>query len=135
MSYGPKRINAVSVTMVLILAAVAYLGWRFAPVYFDAWTVEHTLREAANETYRVARIAEPARSQQLKVIVDKARADIVRLANVDDPDLNVSLDLDGDVVAVAADYTVIVTHPYINKKTVLHFHKREKTSIKRVEWE
>jgi hypothetical protein len=135
--YGqaPRRLNAVSVTLLLIALGAGYGLWRFFPAYFDSWTVEHTLKDAANQTYAVARIAEPGRSKQLKVIADKARADIVRLGHVEDPDLEVNLDLDGNDVAVSADYTVVVTHPYINKTTTLHFHKREKANVKRVEWE
>jgi hypothetical protein len=132
---GPKRINTVSIMLVLLALAAGYLLWRFFPVYFDGWTVEHILKDAANQTYRVARIAEPERTKQLKLIVDKARAEIVRLGHVEDPDLTVDLDLDGNEVAVSAEYRVVVTHPGIDKTTTLHFHKHEKASVKRVEWE
>jgi hypothetical protein len=132
---GPRRLNAVSLFLVLIALAAGYWLWRFFPVYFDGWTVEHTLKDAASQTYRVARIAEPTRTQQLKAIVDKAREDIIKLGHVDDPDLTVNLELDGNDVAVTADYSVVVTHPGINKTTTVHFHKREKASVKRVEWE
>ena len=132
---GPRRLNAVSVVLVLIALAAGYWLWRFFPVYFDGWTVDHTLKEAASQTYSVAHVAEPGRTKQLKVIVDKAREDIVKLAHVDDPDLTVNLDLDGNDVAVTADYSVVVTHPGTHRTTTLHFHKREKANVKRVEWE
>jgi len=55
--YGraPRRINAVSVTLFLIALSAGYLLWRFFPPYFDSWTVEHTLKDAANQTYAAHR--------------------------------------------------------------------------------
>ena len=46
-----------------------------------------------------------------------------------------TLNIDGDNVAVSADYSVVVTHPMITRTTTLHFHKTESADIKRVHWE
>jgi hypothetical protein len=135
-SYGqPRRLNAVTAIMILIGLGAGYWMWRFFPAYFDSWTVDHVLRETAAATYRLVRIAEPGRTRELKAMLDKARADIMRLGHVDDPDLLVNLNLDGDFATLSADYQVVVTHPIIHKTTTLHFHKVAQTSIKRVEWE
>ena len=109
--YGPRRINAVTVIMILWRAAAGYWVWRFFPAYFDGWTVDHLLKEAASSTYQLNRLNEPERTKQLKALVDKTRADIIKQGNVTDPDLVVNLDIDGDNVAVSADYSVVITHP------------------------
>lgn len=133
--YGPRRFNSVTVIMILMMAAAGYWLWRFFPVYFDGWSVDHVLKEAASKTYRMNQLKEPERTKALTELVDKTRADVIKQGNVTDPDLKVNLDIDGDNAAVSADYRVVVTHPVINKTTTLHFHKSETANIKRVNWE
>lgn len=134
-NYGPRRFNTVTMMMLLLALAAGYWVWRFFPAYFDGWSVDHLLKEAASKTYKLNQRQEPDRTKLLTELVDKTRADIARQGNVTDPDLKVNLDIDGENVAVSADYTVIVTHPFINKTTTLHFHKSETANIKRVNWE
>jgi hypothetical protein len=131
----PRRLNAVTMVLLLIAAATAYWFWRFFPAYFDGWSVDHILRESASATYRVMRLNEPARTKTLKAIVDKAREDIATKANVSDPDLVVDLNIDGNMATMTANYHVVITHPWINRTTTLHFTKSEKSDIKRVDWE
>jgi hypothetical protein len=134
--YGqPRRLNAVTLTMLLGGLAAGYWLWRFFPAYFDGWSVDHLLKEAASRTYKLNRLQEPERTRELKALVDKTRSDIQRQANVTDPELLVSLDIDGDNVAVSADYHVVVTHPIVTRTTTLHFHKSESANIKKVNWE
>lgn len=135
MAYGPRRFNSVTVVMILMVLAGAYWVWRFFPAYFDGWSVDHLLKEAASKTYRINQLREPQRTKDLTELVDKTRADIIKQGNVTDPDLKVNLDIDGDNAAVSADYSVVVTHPIINKTTTLHFHKSETANIKKVNWE
>jgi len=135
-SYGqPRRLNSVTAIMILMGLAAGYWVWRFFPVYFDGWSVDHLLKEAASSTYRLNRLNEPERTKQLKELVDKTRGDIIKQGNVTDPDLTVNLDIDGNNVAVSADYNVVVTHPLTSKTTTLHFHKSEAADIKKVTWE
>ncbi len=135
-SYGqPRRFNSVTLIMLLMAAAAGYWVWRFFPAYFDGWSVDHLLKEAASKTYKLNQLREPERTKQLTELVDKTRADIIKQGNVTDPELKVSLDIDGNNVAVSADYIVIVTHPMVSKTTTLHFHKSETADIKRVNWE
>ncbi len=137
-TYGqPRRFNAVTITMLLLAAAGGYWLWRFFPAYFDAWTVDHLLKEAASKTYRLNRLNEPDRTKELKALVEKTRLDIMKQANVTDPELDVTLDIpdDGKNCAVSADYSVIVTHPMVTTTTKLHFHRTEQADITRVRWE
>ena len=134
--YGqPRRLNIVTITLLLMGLAAGYWLWRFFPAYFDGWTVDHILRESAARTYKLNQMNEPGRTQQLKAMLDKTRADIQKQANVTDPELVVNLDILDNESTLSADYSVIVTHPLIDKTTTLHFHKVEKINIKRVQWE
>jgi hypothetical protein len=135
-SYGqPRRLNVVTFVMILMALAAGYWLWRFFPAYFDGWSVDHLLKEAASKTYRLNRLDEPERTKELTALVNKTKADIAKQGNVTDPDLLVNLDIDGNNVAVSADYKVVITHPYINKTTTLHFHRSESADIKKVNWE
>ena len=70
------------------------------------------------------------------MLVDKTKADILKQANVTDPDLEVNLDIDGDKAAVSADYQRR-RHASDRSRstTTLHFHKTEDADIKKVYWE
>jgi hypothetical protein len=132
---GPRRINAVSIVLVLLAAAGGYWMWRYFPVYFDAWSVDHILKEAASETYRANRLNEGSRMEQLKLIVDGAKAKIIKQVGIHDPELTVDLNVDGDKATMTADYTVRVTHPVIDKTSKIHFHREEQANIKFVKWD
>jgi hypothetical protein len=135
-TYGtPRRINAVSVTLFLLVVAGGYWFWRFFPVYFDAWSVDHILKEAASQTYQANRLTESQRMEQLKQIVDTARSKIVKQVEIKDPELTVNLNIDGDKATMTADYTVKVTHVVIDKITRMHMHREETANIKFVKWD
>jgi len=131
----PKRINAVSVAMMLLVAAAAYWMWVFFPVYWDAWTVDHQLRETAALCYRVNRYAEPGRTIELRKLLKKAQEDSIRLAHITDPEFDVSLEIEGDNLFLHAIYKVTVRHPVGNFVTTLNMNRTEKANIKQVSWD
>jgi len=136
MAYGaPRRLNAVSVTLLILGAAAAYWFWRFFPSYFDAWSVDHILKDAASQTYHANRLTDSQRMEQLKKIVDDARGKIVKQVGIRDPELTVDLNIEGDKALMTADYSVTVTHPGVSYVTHLHFHREETANIKFVKWD
>lgn len=136
MQYGqPRRLNAVTVTILLALCAAGYWFWRIFPAYFDGWTVDHILKETAAAVYRTSRLREPERSTELKNLVDKARTDIIKKANVSDPDLLVNLDIEGTTATLSAKYDVRVMLTPFERSVTLHFLKKETADIKVVSWD
>jgi hypothetical protein len=136
MGYGtPRRINAVTITLILLAAAAGYWFWLFFPVHFDAWSVDHILKEAASQTYQTQRLTDSQRMEQLKLIVDGARGKIIKQVGIHDPELAVNLNVDGDKATVTADYSVVVKHPWIGKRTQMHLHREEVANIKFVKWD
>lgn len=138
--YGqPKRLNVVTVTMLLLLLAAGYWMWRFFPAYFDSWSVAHILRESVAEVYKASRLNEASRGQALQEIVDRAITKIrsPTRVGITDPDLVVNLEIDPDTQAatMTADYCIVVTHPWITQTTTLRFHQSETMSVKKVNWE
>jgi hypothetical protein len=134
--YGqPRRLNALTFVMLLGALGAGYWLWRFFPMHFDSWSVDHILKEAATSVYRANQLAEPARTQELKDIVDHARSLIVKQVGIHDPELVVDLNLNEDTATVSADYSVVVTHPWLDKNTRMHFHREKTSDVKRVKWE
>jgi hypothetical protein len=134
--YGsPRRLNAVSFTLILLVCGVAYWFWRFFPVHFDAWSVDHILKESANSTYQTQKLVDAQRMEQLKQIADNARDRIVKQVGILDPELTVNLNVDGDLATLTADYSVLVTHPWVGKTTTMHLHREQTANLKLIKWE
>lgn len=131
----PRRFNVVSMLMILVLLGGGYWLYVFFPVYWDAWTVDHQLRECAAAMYQVNKLAEPDRSTQMRVLLQKAQADSIRLAHITDPDFDVRLELTGDEVKLIGEYTVVVRHPIANWTTTVKMHREEHANVKQVHWE
>ena len=131
----PRRFNAVSLFMFLLVAGAAYWLWLFFPVYWDAWTVDHCLHEGAAAMYQANRITEPDRSKEMRKILQKVQADCIRLAHINDPTFDVALELGGDWASLTGDYSVPVRHPIGNWVTIVHLHRVEKANIKQVHWD
>lgn len=121
--------------MLLICAAGGYWMWVFFPVYWDAWTVDHQLREGASALYQLNLLSEPERTTQMRKLLKKVQADCIRLGHIKDPEFDVVLDLDGENVVMRADYIATIKHPVGNFVTKLHLVRKEKANVKRVSWD
>lgn len=137
--YGqPRRINAFSVTLLLGFLAFVYLAWRFGPVYLDAWSVDHSLKEGATEVYRMFRLPEDTRINLQNELVERIVKDIRKKAGITDPELEVSLDVDEETqtATMTATYHVIVSDPLsLLPPADLHMVREQTMSLKKVEWE
>lgn len=131
----PRRLNIVSLAMIALVCAGVYWLYVFFPIYWDAWTVDHQLRNGAAEVYNLSHISEPERTRQLQAMLKKVQDSCVRLAKIADPEFAVSLDLDGEDVTLRAEYDVNVVHPIGGWKSVVHMKRTAKANVKRVSWE
>jgi hypothetical protein len=135
-TYGvPRRINAVTIVMIACALAGGYWLWRFFPAYFDAWSIDHILKEGATACYAADRLDEPARTRTLHEIVDKAKTNIIKRVGIHDPELEVNLNINEHKALMSADYSVVITHPGLSNTTTLRFHREKDADIKFVKWE
>ncbi len=131
----PRKLNIVSVALLLLFAAAGYWLWLFFPVYWDAWTVDHQLREAAAALYQLNKLAEPTRTVEIRKLLRKVQADCIRLAHISDPSFDVSVDMMDDNVVLRAEYSVDVKHPVGNWVTTVELKRAQKANVKRVQWD
>jgi hypothetical protein len=131
----PRRLNTVSILMLLAAIAGGYWFYTFFPVYWDAWTIDHQLREAAALCYKVNKYAEPGRSIELRKLLKKVQEDSIRLAHITDPDFDVALEIENDNLFLKATYKVVVRHPVGNFVSTLNMVRTQKANIKQVSWD
>lgn len=134
MASGPRSFNIVTLMLLLCIAGAGYWIWKFFPVYFTGWQVDHVLADGASRTYKVSRLNEPGRSQALHDLEDDLRKKVVELG-ITDPEMGLDIAIDGDRVDVRCDYSVVVQHIVKNKQTVVNLHRVATGDLKRVDWD
>ena len=123
MGKGPSSLNLVSLTMALGLAASAYCAWKFFPVYFMAWQVDHVLADGAARAYPVSKVGDVvARGQSKNRLVEDLRREVVALG-VNDPEMTLTLEMDSERVDVTCSYRAVIVHPVVSRFTMLRFHR------------
>ena len=124
----PRSINSVSVLMALALLAAGYSGYQFGPHYYHKWKARGILSDAANRAYP-KRMTEGWDRQnfitELKVKTEKKLKEM----GIDDPKLDVTITYGKTAITAQASYVVIITHPFIDKKTTLYFRPVSEVSM------
>lgn len=135
MSSGPRSFNFFTVFLILAFAAAGYGVWKYFPVYFMAWQVDHVLADGGARSYKFCRQTEPGRAQQKQALADDLRAKVMQLGVVD-PELTVNVEWVGNAerVEVTADYRAVILHPG-GRFTVLPFHRKSSTDLSRPVWD
>lgn len=135
MASGPRRLNFVTFLLLVSVAAGGYAVWKFFPVYFTAWQVDHLLADGGARAYKISRLQEPARSRNKEDLIADIRGKVVELGVVD-PEMTVNLDFVGqERVDVRCDYRAVVVHPYVDRYTIVQMHRTASTSLTRPSWE
>ena len=126
----PRSLNFVSFLLALALAASVYGAAKFAPVYVLRSKAASIVSDAMFRYFRFAHHEALGRVREEAALRDEVVAQL-RNAGVDDPDLAVSFSRSSSDIGVRADYTVVVQHPWVNRRTVLRFHPEARTSTER----
>jgi hypothetical protein len=103
----PRRINPVSVTLVLLLALAGYLTVQYLPPYLQQHEVYRVLEEHGSMLVR-RKIHYQDHPDQLELFRRQMEAEI-RKIGVMDPQLETWIEVDHDEVRLGAFYTETVT--------------------------
>ncbi len=119
----PSKINAVSVFLLLLAAAIAYLLIQYGPPYWRTYKVKEILDQMATRC-RGNRVP---KDDALDKMEQEAEQRILDEAGIKDNNVRVVINIGAQEVTVTANYTEEVKHWLVKKVSTLHF----KPEIKR----
>ncbi len=119
---NPRRINPVSVALVVLIAAGVFAGWKFGYVYWQRHQVESKLKGAQFEAARMSVMGENPGEDAL---LDRLRSEITALGITEE---GLEIYFEDDYSRLHVKYQVDVRFPFdVSKRMKFHV----KTSIER----
>ena len=124
----PRRLNIVSLFLVLGVAAGIYLGVKFLPVWWRVRQVDTKLDEYAVQVADFGRQAPEARDRAAEPILAKTVAELRAIGVDDQPDQALEVWFSPDYRELHARFEVIVEHNFgsLVKPTVMMMHRIRK---------
>jgi hypothetical protein len=121
----PRSINIVSILVVLFLAAIAYGGWKFGPIWFQAQEVDKALEDVRIEVANISAWTPQQRWVAEPKIQQKAITKIHDLGINDELEQPVEVWISSDYQYLQARYMVVVHHPF-GKETRITLNRKVK---------
>ncbi len=122
----PRRVNFVSVFLLLCVLAGGYAAWKFVPVYWQARKVDEALDETVAEAADFSIRNEDVRQKQGEKILNEAVARLHEMGIEDHAEQPLEVWWGDNYDTIHAKYRVIVEHPAILKPTVLTMERVRK---------
>jgi hypothetical protein len=116
----PRKLNFVSVLVILILLSLFYVLIQFGPPYWRKWKAKEALSESASKVYGKRYVSDEAAAPFLEQVQQQTMAKL-RDFGIEDPDLKVNVIKDSEEITVEAEYMERIKHPLIGKYTNLRF--------------
>lgn len=129
----PRAINGVSIGLVVLVAATAWLGVSAWPVIALNSNVKNELNDALPRLYRANLRDEPGASTETTRLHDDLEGKI-RAMGVDDPKLAIDIGRSQKSVSIEVRYQATVHLIGLTKPRVVALHPRVETDAARVEW-
>lgn len=129
----PKRINAVSVTMMLFLGAAVYVVYCTWPVLLLRLRVKSELEDVLPNFWRVNLRPEDYARVEIARMKREFLAKLPKLG-VRDKKADVIFERGKKRVAIEARFTATATFPVLNKTRTFNLTPRAETDAARVEW-
>jgi hypothetical protein len=128
----PRRINAVSVSLLLVVGAGAWVAVSAWPIIALNANVKNELGETLPRAYKANLLPEPTSSESLSRIHDELAESIKKLG-VTDPKADVVISR-GKTIAVQVRYKATLTLKGLEKSYELTMEPKVETDAARVEW-
>ena len=129
----PRRINAVSVGLFLIVGAVGWLGYCAWPLIAVNANVKNELSDALPRAYKANLLPEPTSTEGISRIHDELMAKMKKLG-VEDPQVKVVIERTKEKISVEARYTTVLLVKGLDKSYPLDMNPKVETDAARVDW-
>lgn len=106
----PRRINSVSITLLLFAIAVVYLAYQWIPIVFLKYEANRILEEAGSKMTKQAKLFQTDR-RALEQLRGKLRGDLYGVG-VDDPQVDVWIEFENNEARIGTVYSVWVHWPF-----------------------
>jgi hypothetical protein len=127
----PRRINAVSVTLLVLLVAAGYVGFCAWPVIALNADVKSALEDALPHLYRANLLPEPESTTGAEEVRQSLIERLTALG-IPAPDASLAIARDARTVAITVRVTTEIDLKLIRKKIPLALNPRVATSAERV---
>lgn len=141
----PKRINSVSVTLFLMAAVTAYLGWAYIPIYWPLIQMSGIMRGVCNDAYREQRndallqqLVREGKRTRLRISADNFSVE--RVAYSEEEMMNQSehaksiLRARGKACVISFHYEDTYTWPLFDSPHRVVFDRTVETPLETVKW-
>lgn len=99
----PRRINVVSVTLVLLLLLAGYAAWEWAPIYFERHEAHRVLQETGSKiAHRASFYAQDEEAREdLRKTMQRQLVEV----GIDDPRIETWIELEGKELRLGVVYS------------------------------
>lgn len=106
----PRRINVVSVTLVLLLLLAGYAAWQWAPLYFRRHEAYRILQETGSKMAgRAGFYEEDADAREdLRRTMQRQLVDV----GIDDPKIETWIEIEGKELRLGVVYSAFIEWPF-----------------------
>lgn len=129
----PKKINPVSITLLLIVSAIAYVIYSVWPVVTLRLRVKSELEDTLPNFYRVNLRPEDYARTEIARMKKELLAKLPKIG-VKDKNLEVIFNRGKKRVSIEARFSTTVTFPVLNKTRTFQLAPRAETDAARVDW-
>jgi hypothetical protein len=127
----PRRINAVSVTLILLLVAAGYVGYSAWPVVALNADVKSVLEDALPRIYRANLLPEP----ESTTATDEIRQSLIEkltALGIPAPESALAITRDARTVAITVRLATEIDLKFVHRKIPVSLNPRVATSAERV---
>lgn len=130
----PRRLNAVSLILLVLLGGAGYVGFSAWPVASLYANVRSTMEESLPQVYRANLAPEPASSQQV-ITIKGTLALALKKAGLEGKPFDIFIKRDKKEVSIEVRFTTALVLAGLDKSFKVSMAPMVKTDAARVQWD
>lgn len=130
----PRKINVVSVTMTLMLAAAGYVAYGLYPVFQLRANAKSEMMDALPHLWRFNRRPTGVSTPELAKLKTNLTERLVKVTGIKDPKMKVNFVRGKELVAIEVTFKATAVFPYLDKRIDIDCAPRVETDAAHIEW-